>query len=144
MAKIVTNAHPATSPAAGTSDTPPYTALRIAVAAASPANTAPTVINQRPRSIPSSRRITNTATKMMTIPVSSSSMAGPSLTYPGQWHCVGRSTAANRSQLMLPLPAAAVQCGTRTRCPSRADESATASLDDPSGVIVTSGYQASQ
>ena len=78
----------------------------------------------------------------MTIPVSSSSMAGPSLTYPGQWHCVGRSTAANRSQLMLPLPAAAVQCGSRTRCPSRADESATASLDDLSGGIVTRGYQA--
>jgi hypothetical protein len=46
---------------------------------------------------------------------------------------------------MLPLPVAAVQYGTCTRRPSRVDESlAMAGLDDPSGVIVTSGYQASQ
>src|SRR6476469_6291892 len=82
----------------------------MAVAAASPAITAPTVINQRPRSIPSSRRITNTATKTMTIPVSSSSIAGPSLTYPGQSHCVGRSSAAidlSRCSPGLVLPSSA-------------------------------------
>jgi hypothetical protein len=46
---------------------------------------------------------------------------------------------------MLPLPVAAVQYGTCTRRPSRADESlGLAGLDDPSGVIVTCGYQASQ